>query len=161
MNPMPGTIIDSSLVENANSNQCFDFFLVSQLTTQGCITPTHYFVSINESEHDVTKEDIENLTFSLSFMYSNWSGSIKVPSVCQLGHKIAEYHHAFDKYGVLKQGGRGAKQPVDLRKLCRNENFLNNCYYLWWNGLKIREIEPYRICPKSTEKNLLQKWALI
>lgn len=129
-NPMPGTIIDSNLVENADTNQCFDFFLVSQLTTQGCITPTHYFVSINESARDVSKEDIENLTFSLSFMYSNWSGSIKVPSVCQLGHKIAEYHHAFDKFGVLKQVSKGARNPIDLRKLCRNENFLNHCYYL-------------------------------
>lgn len=75
---------------------------MSQLATQGCVTPTHYFVSLNEST-DLGKEDIENLVFQLSFMYSNWSGSIKVPSVCQLAHKIAEYHHNFDNKGVLKK----------------------------------------------------------
>jgi len=102
VNPSPGTIIDSKLVENNFENKCFDFFMVSQLTTQGCVTPTHYFVSLNESV-DVAKEDIENLCFQLCFMYQNWSGSIKVPSLCQLAHKIAEYHYSFDKHGALKE----------------------------------------------------------
>lgn len=51
----------------------------------------------------MTKGDIENLTFQMCFMYSNWSGSIKVPSLCQYAHKIAEYHHSFDKQGTLKK----------------------------------------------------------
>jgi aubergine-like protein len=54
-NPEPGTIIDSVLVENDESNKCYDFFLVTQKTTQGCVTPTHYFVSLNESYADVSK----------------------------------------------------------------------------------------------------------
>lgn len=99
--------------------------MVSQLTNQGCVTPTHYFVSLNESE-DVIREDIENLSFQLSFMYQNWSGSIKVPSVCQLAHKIAEYHYSFDKNGALKEQNKN----FDLRHLNYNEKFLNNCYYL-------------------------------
>merc|ERR1719506_868339 len=72
-NPQPGTIIDTSLVENSQDNKVFDFFLVPQMTTQGCVTPTHFFVSLNESYEDVTKGDIENLTFQMCFMYSNWS----------------------------------------------------------------------------------------
>ena len=125
-NPEPGVLIDSKLVENTDGNNCFDFFLVSQLATQGCVTPTHYFAHLNEST-DVSKEDFENLTFCLSFMYSNWSGSIKVPSVCQLGHKLADYHHSFDKAGALKKPGKGG---VDLRSLAYNEKFLTHCYYL-------------------------------
>lgn len=113
------------MVENTDDNQCFDFFLVSQLATQGCVTPTHFYVPLNESL-DVSKDEIENLTYSLSYMYSNWSGSIKVPSVCQLGHKIAEYHHSFDKQGALKKQCKN----IDLRQLAYNDKFLNNCYYL-------------------------------
>lgn len=80
-NPEPGTILDHSLVENQDGNKQFDFFLTPQMTTQGCVTPVHYFVSLNESD-DLTKEAIENLTYALCFMYSNWAGSIKVPAPC-------------------------------------------------------------------------------
>jgi len=124
-NPPPGSIIDSNLVENQTSNQCFDFFLVPQMTTQGCVTPTHFFVSLNESK-DISKTDIENLTYAMCFMYSNWSGSIKVPSPCQYAHKIAEYHYSFDQFGMIKKN----KQKVDLKQLCYNEKMLNNFYYL-------------------------------
>jgi aubergine-like protein len=124
-NPAPGVILDANLVENTDGNVCFDFFLVSQLATQGCVTPTHFFVPLNESL-DVSKEDFENLTFSLSFMYSNWSGSIKVPSLCQLAHKLAEFHHSFDKHGALKKVGKN----IDLRQLAYNDRFLDHCYYL-------------------------------
>ena len=94
-NPPPGSIIDHGLVENQNDNICFDFFLVPQQTTQGCVTPTHFFVSLNESK-DLSKADIENVTYQFCFMYSNWSGSIKVPAPCQYAHKIAEYHNICD-----------------------------------------------------------------
>lgn len=80
-NPAPGTILDHQLVENNDGNKQFDFFLVPQQTTQGCVTPVHYFVSLNESE-DLGKADIENLTYALCYMYSNWAGSIKVPAPC-------------------------------------------------------------------------------
>ena len=66
---------------NQDGNKQFDFFLTPQMTTQGCVTPVHYFVSLNESD-DLTKEAIENLTYALCFMYSNWEGSIKVPAPC-------------------------------------------------------------------------------
>lgn len=107
-NPPPGSIVDSSLVEN-ETDECFDFFLVPQQTTQGCVTPTHYFVSLNESK-DISKSALENLTYSLCYTYSNWSGSIKVPAPCQYAHKIAEYHHSFDSHGAIKK-----QQNVDLR----------------------------------------------
>lgn len=94
-NPPPGSIIDQGLVENQQENVCFDFFLVPQQTTQGCVTPTHFYVSLNESK-DLTKSDIENLTYQFCYMYSNWSGSIKVPAPCQYAHKIADYHHVID-----------------------------------------------------------------
>jgi hypothetical protein len=58
-------------------------------------------------------------------MYSNWSGSIKVPSPCQLAHKIAEYHHNFDQHGAIKKS-----KNIDLASLAYNPKFLNYQYYL-------------------------------
>ena len=121
-NPQPGSIIDANLVENAKGNECFDFFLVPQQTTQGCVTPVHFFVSLNESK-DISKAALENLTYGFCYIYSNWSGSIKVPAPCQYAHKIAEYHHSFDR-GSLKH------QKIDMTQLCYNEDFLNHFYYL-------------------------------
>jgi len=112
-NPPPGSIIDSKLVENAT-----DFHLVSQQTTQGCVTPTHYFVSLNEAP-EVSLVDLENLTYSLCYMYSNWSGSIKVPAPCQCAHKIAEYHTI-----VTAPGSHDFKQQG------YNPSFLSQMYYL-------------------------------
>jgi aubergine len=123
-NPPPGSIIDSKLVENQTGNTCFDFFLVPQQTTQGCVTPTHFFVAMNESA-DVSKQDIEDLSYTLCYMYSNWSGSIKVPAPCQYAHKIAEYHYSFDQNHQIKKTGK-----VDLKQLCYNKDFLENFYYL-------------------------------
>lgn len=122
-NPPPGSIIDSNLVEHQKNNQCFDFFLVPQSTTQGCATPTHYFVTLNES-NDLSKLDIENLTYAQCFMYSNWSGAIKVPAACQNAHKIAEYHSQFDAMSSKK----GAK--ADRKQLNYNPNFAENLYFL-------------------------------
>ena len=63
------------------------------------MTPTHYFVHMNESYQDVGRQELEDLTYGMCYMYSNWSGSIRVPSVVQMAHKIAEYHNNFDREG--------------------------------------------------------------
>lgn len=123
VNPPPGSIIDADLVENAEQN-CFDFFLVPQLTTQGCVTPTHFYVSLNESK-DLQKEDVESFTYNLCYMYSNWSGSIKVPSPCQNAHKIAEYHTIFDTKGMLRRTCK-----VDWKALNYNPKFSTLNYHL-------------------------------
>mmetsp|Transcript_7624 Transcript_7624/g.12823 ORF Transcript_7624/g.12823 Transcript_7624/m.12823 type:complete len:179 (+) Transcript_7624:829-1365(+) len=124
LNPPPGSIIDSKLVENQDDQSCFDFFLVPQQTTQGCVTPTHFFVSLNESK-ELSKEDIETFTYGLCFTYSNWSGSIKVPSPCQHAHKLAEYHFNFDKSGSIKNGRKVTPKDVNF-----NAHFRGFNYYL-------------------------------
>ena len=89
-NPPSGTIVDSSIVYNdASETKTYDFFLVSQTTTQGCVLPTHFFVSYDES--NLTKDALQELTYNLCFFYYNWSGSIKVPAPCQYAHKVAKY----------------------------------------------------------------------
>ena len=109
-------------VENDNGNKTFDYFMVNQQTTQGCLTPVHYFCALNESD-DVSKQELEALTYNLCYMYSNWAGSVKVPAPVQLAHKIADYHHGFDS-GSIRTG------KVDKFKLAFVPEFQNLPTYL-------------------------------
>ena len=94
------------------------------MTTQGCVTPVHYFVCLNEND-DLSKDDLENLTYGLCYMYSNWAGSIKVPAPCQLAHKIADYHHGFDTHNSIKKS-----MHVDKALLGYQKRFCNKLSYL-------------------------------
>ena len=71
-NPQPGSIIDTQLVEHHTEKNCFDFFLVPQAVTQGCVTPTHFYVSLNEGE-GFSRTDMEEITYAFCYTYSNWS----------------------------------------------------------------------------------------
>lgn len=84
----------------------------------------HYFVTLNESL-DVSKSDLEAMTYGLCYMYSNWAGSIKVPVPCQLAHKIADYHHGFDVHGSIKKSAH-----IDKNALGVQARFNNTLHYL-------------------------------
>jgi aubergine len=88
INPPSGALIDRGVVENQDSMQEYDFYLIPQFTTQGCVLPTHFYVPFNDSP--VEKAVIEKLTFDLCHYYYNWAGAIKVPAPCMYAHKIAE-----------------------------------------------------------------------
>lgn len=88
INPPSGCLIDTKVVENQDSHTEYDFYLVPQFTTQGCVLPTHFYVAFNDS--NVDKAIIEKLTFDLCHYYFNWAGAIKVPAPCMYAHKIAE-----------------------------------------------------------------------
>ena len=70
-------------------SKLYDFFLISQETTQGCVLPTHFFCSFDNSV--LEKKVLQQLTYSLCYFYYNWSGGIKVPAPCQYAHKVAKY----------------------------------------------------------------------
>jgi aubergine-like protein len=78
VNPKPGAIIDTSIT----SKEMFDFFLVSQHVNQGTVTPTHYIVAYDDTNY---KPDyIQRLSYKMTHMYYNWSGTIRVPAPCQV-----------------------------------------------------------------------------
>ncbi len=78
VNPKPGTVIDTSIT----SKDMFDFFLVSQHVGQGTVTPTHYIVAYDDTNY---KPDyIQRLSYKMTHMYYNWSGTIRVPAPCQV-----------------------------------------------------------------------------
>ncbi|KAF0765863.1 piwi-like protein Siwi, partial [Aphis craccivora] len=88
-NPPAGTVIDNSVTDPT----MYDFYLVPQHVTRGTVTPTHYNVildTLNETAtKPITPAIIQKLTFKLTHMYYNWSGTVRVPSLCQLAHKLA------------------------------------------------------------------------
>ena len=95
-NPIPGTIIDSVVTQDS------DFYLVSQKTREGSVTPTHYFVlayykeiegTYEHRQEEVVKnlQDIELLTYKLCYLYYNWMGSVKVPAPIHYADRLASF----------------------------------------------------------------------
>lgn len=82
-NPPPGTVVDDVITNPLK----YDFYIVSQCVRQGTVTPTGYSVLFDTLRLDAGK--IQRLTYKLTHMYFNWSGTVRVPAPCQLAHKLA------------------------------------------------------------------------
>lgn len=81
MNPPPET--DQTVTRQKRN----DFYLISQSTRQGSITPTYYNIIHDES---TLSPDIQQvLAYKLTLAYFNWSGTIRVPAPCQYAGKLA------------------------------------------------------------------------
>lgn len=113
INPPSGALIDSKIVENQDSQSEYDFYLIPQFTTQGCVLPTHFYVAFNDSM--VEKATIEKLTYDLCHYYFNWAGAIKVPAPCMYAHKIAE---------LFMNLGKEAKQIEFSERISQSLHFL-------------------------------------
>ncbi|XP_025194220.1 piwi-like protein Siwi [Melanaphis sacchari] len=82
-NPQPGTVVDTVVTDPTK----YDFFLVSQHVKEGTVTPTHY--NVIEDTFKLPPDYMQRLTFKLTHMYYNWSGTIRVPAPCQYAHRLA------------------------------------------------------------------------
>ena len=89
-NPVAGTVVDSSLVENQGDKE-FDFYMVPHRATVATAMPVHFSVVYNT--FDLPKREIETFTYHLCYGYFNWVGPIKVPAACMYAKKIAEFSH--------------------------------------------------------------------
>jgi len=67
----------------------YDFYLVSQRSNRGCSVPNHYRVVFSNSKMEEAL--LQEIVFSQCFNYVNWTGSIKVPGVCQYAKKCAKF----------------------------------------------------------------------
>ncbi len=77
-NPKPGAVLDHTIT----SKRMWDFFLVSQHVTQGTVSPTHYIVVADDTKYK--PDHIQRLSYKMTHMYYNWSGTIRVPAPCQV-----------------------------------------------------------------------------
>ncbi|XP_030381506.1 protein aubergine-like isoform X2 [Scaptodrosophila lebanonensis] len=82
-NPAPGTIVDDIITLPDR----YDFFLVSQSVSQGTVSPTNYNIIYNKI--GLSADKLQMLTYKMTHMYYNFSGTCRVPSVCQYAHKLA------------------------------------------------------------------------
>lgn len=65
----------------------YDFFIVSQSVGQGTVSPTSYNVLFNNT--GLKPDIVQRFTYKMTHMYFNWMGTVRVPAVCQLAHKLA------------------------------------------------------------------------
>lgn len=82
-NPPPGTVADDCIT----SPDKYDYFLVSQSVRQGTVSPTSYNIIDDSSGLDPDK--MQRLTYKMTHLYFNWSGTVRVPAQCQYAHKLA------------------------------------------------------------------------
>jgi aubergine-like protein len=81
--PIPGTVVDCDIVKS----NLYDFFLVSTQCRQGIQTPSHYSVLYDDLHCE--PEDIQKLTYKLSYMYYNYSGAVKIPAPLRYASRLA------------------------------------------------------------------------
>ncbi|KAH8251452.1 hypothetical protein KR038_005676 [Drosophila bunnanda] len=82
-NPPPGTVVDDVVT----LPERYDFYLVSQKVNQGSVSPTSY--NVLYSNIRLTPDQIQKLTYKMCHLYYNWSGTTRVPAVCQYAKKLA------------------------------------------------------------------------
>uniref|UniRef100_A0A1B6DVK7 Piwi domain-containing protein n=1 Tax=Clastoptera arizonana TaxID=38151 RepID=A0A1B6DVK7_9HEMI len=82
-NPPPGTVVDDCIT----SPEKYDFFLVSQSVRQGTVAPTGY--NIIYDSMGINPDKIQRLSYKMTHLYYNWSGTVRVPAPCQYAHKLA------------------------------------------------------------------------
>ncbi|KAM9995059.1 hypothetical protein ACTFIY_001257 [Dictyostelium cf. discoideum] len=82
-NPPAGTLVDSKITHP----NWYDFFLVSQVTFNGSVNPTHYHVLLDEKK--IPADLFQFFTFQMCHLYFNFEKSVRVPATCQFAHKMA------------------------------------------------------------------------
>ena len=91
-NPNSGLVVDEKVIQ---SNK-FEFYLQPQYVNQGSATPCHYSVMYydkSEKEEDNLKlENLEKISFYLSFYYWTWSGAIRVPSLLKMSTTAMDFY---------------------------------------------------------------------
>ena len=92
-NPKSGLCVDEKIVETGK----YEFYLQPQYVNQGTATPCHYEVlyqDIDEKnpENNITIEELENLSFQLSYYYWTWSGAVRVPGVLRLSTTAIDFY---------------------------------------------------------------------
>ncbi|XP_037029496.1 protein aubergine-like [Bradysia coprophila] len=83
INPNPGTVVDDIVT----LPERFDFFLNSQYVRNGTVSPTNYNVLYDTS--GLSPDRLQILSYKMTHLYYNWSGTLAVPAVCQYAHKLA------------------------------------------------------------------------
>ena len=91
-NPKSGLIVDDFVTQKDK----YEFYLQPQFVNQGTATPCHYEVMYYDKdpieENNLKKENLEMLSFYLTFYYWTWSGSIRIPSMLKMSTTALDFY---------------------------------------------------------------------
>ena len=92
INPGPGTVADSGLVETDAGQNSFDFYMVANDNPKSATAlPVHYQVISNTT--GMSKKEVEEVTYQQCYSYQGFGGPIKVPASVKYAEKLANYAH--------------------------------------------------------------------
>ena len=92
MNPKSGMCVDSEITQKDK----YEFYIQPQYVNQGTATPCHYQVLyedrdlVNES-NNLKLEELQIISFYLSFYYWTWSGAVRVPGTLKLSSTAMDF----------------------------------------------------------------------
>ena len=91
-NPKSGLCVDSAVTQKDK----YEFYIQPQFVNQGTATPCHYQVlyedrDINNDENNIKLEELQLLSFYLSFYYWTWAGAVRVPGALKLATTAMDF----------------------------------------------------------------------
>ena len=91
-NPKSGSIFHDYVTQK----NIYEFYLQPQYVNQGTATPCHYQIMYYDKnqneEEEFSIENLEKLSFYLSFYYWTWSGAIRVPAMLKLSNTAMGFY---------------------------------------------------------------------
>ena len=100
-NPLSGLIIDQYITQKNK----FEFYLQPQYVNQGTATPSHYEVMYyDEKNNNLNIENLERLTYYLTYYYWTWHGAIRIPAILKFSTTALDfYSRCFNKDKELEE----------------------------------------------------------
>ncbi len=102
-NPKSGLCVDSDVTQKGK----YEFYIQPQFVNQGTATPCHYEVMYEDRDEpkeincngnkriiddNIKFEELEKLTFFLSFYFWTWAGAIRVPGTLKLASTCMDFY---------------------------------------------------------------------
>jgi aubergine-like protein len=92
MNPKSGLCVDSHVTQKDK----YEFYIQPQYVNQGTATPCHYQVLYEDKDeqdpnNNLKIEQLQLLSFYLSFYYWTWAGAVRVPGALKLATTAMDF----------------------------------------------------------------------
>ena len=91
-NPKSGLCVDSAITQKDK----YEFYIQPQFVNQGTATPCHYQVlyedrDMENEENNIKLEELQIISFYLSFYYWTWAGAVRVPGALKLSTTAMDF----------------------------------------------------------------------
>ena len=91
-NPKSGLCVDSEITQKDK----YEFYIQPQYVNQGTATPCHYQVLYEDrdkenEENNLKLEELQIISFYLSFYYWTWAGAVRVPGALKLSTAAMDF----------------------------------------------------------------------